>query len=158
MINQKIVQEFHRIAAENGGVLHASDVVRAARDKRSLLHSRFEWDNNKAAEEHRLWQARQLIAVTVQFVEQTQPPTVAKVFISLMEDRHNGGGYRPLELVMASEHGRQSLLEDALNEMRRFQKKYSDLRVLSEVFAAMQTAMAKHSSRPRKRLQPQAQT
>ena len=42
--------------------LHAEDVVAAARDPLSPLHSKFQWDDSKAAHRYRLWQARQIIA------------------------------------------------------------------------------------------------
>ena len=49
------------------GELTATAVVEAARDPESVLHGHFEWDDTKAAEAHRLDQARSLIrSVTVQ--------------------------------------------------------------------------------------------
>ena len=36
-------------------------VVQAATDEKSPLHPVFEWDDGKAAHQHRLWQARKLI-------------------------------------------------------------------------------------------------
>lgn len=36
-------------------------VVQAATDEQSPIHSIFEWDDGKAAHQHRLWQARRLI-------------------------------------------------------------------------------------------------
>ena len=36
-------------------------VVQAAQYEQSPIHSIFEWDDGKAAHQHRLWQARRLI-------------------------------------------------------------------------------------------------
>lgn len=55
------------IAAKHRGILRPSDVVNAARDPEHVLHGIFEWDDSKAAREHRLWQAREIIAA-VQYV------------------------------------------------------------------------------------------
>lgn len=65
-MNRKIYKqakdELLRIANENGGVLKPEDVVNTARDPENVLHRCFIWDDKKAAHEHRLDQARELIA------------------------------------------------------------------------------------------------
>ena len=64
----KIQAALQEIAANNDGILRPEIVVEAARAKTSPLHSSFEWDNTRAAEAHRLWQARQLIvSVTIKY-------------------------------------------------------------------------------------------
>lgn len=40
------------------GYVTASAFVASAEDKKSSLHDLFEWDDSKAAHQHRLWQAR----------------------------------------------------------------------------------------------------
>jgi hypothetical protein len=47
---------------ERGGKLPPKDVVDRARDRRSVLHSCFEWDNDVGGEKYRLQQARHLIS------------------------------------------------------------------------------------------------
>jgi len=54
-----IKEELEAIAA--GGVLYPADVVEAARNPNSAMHSQFEWDDSEAAEAYRLQQARALI-------------------------------------------------------------------------------------------------
>lgn len=57
-----VAKELDRIAkAAPDGVLTPAAVVDAARDESHPLHDRFEWDDSKAAEAHRLNQARVLI-------------------------------------------------------------------------------------------------
>lgn len=51
--------ELERIRAQYG--LTASAVVQQSRPKDAPLHPAFEWDDKAAAEQHRLWQARQII-------------------------------------------------------------------------------------------------
>lgn len=61
------------IANANDGRLRPVDVVDAARDAASVLHDQFEWSDAKAADEHRISQARSLIrAVRVQFTVETR--------------------------------------------------------------------------------------
>lgn len=134
--NRKVIAELKRIAKANGGQLKPADVVDAARSKDSVLHSKFEWNDGLAAERYRLWQARQLISVTVEYIPATESTT--RVFVSLSPDRQtSGGGYRATVDTMTNAQHRAILLQDALDEMRRFQQKFAELRELAEVFAAM---------------------
>ena len=139
MREQEVIQELKRIAADNGGILTAENVVLAASDPQSPLHPKFTWDDTKAAHAYRLWQARQLISVTVEYIgrddEQAEP---TRVFVSLTTDRKSEGGrYRQTAAVMRQKSLRAQLLADAMQEMERFQVKYARLKELAEVFEAM---------------------
>ena len=56
-----VADRIERIRLRNGGLLTPNDVVTDAEDKSSPLHSFFTWDDEKAAKERRLDQARDLI-------------------------------------------------------------------------------------------------
>jgi hypothetical protein len=131
----KIQAALQEIANQHDGILRPEIVVDAARAKTSPLHSSFEWDNTKAAEAHRLWQARQLIiSVTIKYegVKNESP-----IYVSLKKDRETGGGYRPMVAVLADDELREQLLEDARQDMEIFRKKYRGLKQLAKVFEAM---------------------
>lgn len=64
---------------EGGGRLTPSAVVDEARDPESPLHSRFEWDDSKAAHAHRLSQARDLI-VSIRVVQTTKTNNIRAVY------------------------------------------------------------------------------
>lgn len=134
-MKQEIIEALEKIAVKNQGVLLPADVVKAAEVKTSPLHSCFEWDNSKAAQAHRLWQARQLISVTVEFLPNQKEATPK--FVSLKFDRPLGGGYRTMVDVLSDTDLRSSLLQDAKEDMKLFQKKYKKLTELAEVFSAM---------------------
>lgn len=136
-----IARELRRIAKANGGLLLPTKVVEAARPKSSPLHSRFEWDNSEAAENYRLWQARQLIRVIVETVPGMSGTT--EVFVSLSKDRVDGRGYRVTTEVCRDEDLRAQLLEDALTELEIFKLKYRRLKELAEVFEAIETVKKK---------------
>jgi len=53
--------ELERIRALHGGILQAEDVLEEARNPDSPLHPMFEWDDQVAAHQYRLEQARALI-------------------------------------------------------------------------------------------------
>lgn len=137
MSNPVVISELQRIASEHGGQLRPADVVEAAKPIDSPLHSKFEWDDNEAAQRYRLWQARQLIAVTVEYIGSGKEAVLSRVFVSLSSDRRGDGGYRSITAVMGDQRRRSELLNDAMKEMESFQSKYAELQELASVFAAM---------------------
>jgi hypothetical protein len=132
------IEELKRIAGKHRGLLFPDDVVKEARPANSPLHSHFEWDDGRAAQQHRLWQARQLICVSVEVIEHSDAKVQSKVFVSLLSDRHHNGGYRTLVDVMRHPDRKSELMQDALREMELFEKKYKALQELGEVFEAME--------------------
>ena len=56
-----IKTRLEKLTKLNKGRLTPSKVVHDAKAKTSPLHDQFTWDDDKAAELHRLWQARNLI-------------------------------------------------------------------------------------------------
>lgn len=133
-----IRRELARIAKAGGGVLMPEAVVEAARPAASPLHSRFEWDDTAAAHAHRLWQARQLISITINVCPRSKSDE--QVWVSLTPDRKGEGGYRSLVTVLSDPDMRAQLLADALEELSIFRAKYKHLRELAEVFAAIDKA------------------
>lgn len=140
-----VVAELQRLAADNGGVLQPCAVVDAARPADSVLHERFTWDDTEAAEQYRLWQARQLIRCSVIMEPRTE--TTVRAFVSLTSDRETeGGGYRETVRVLARADGRAALLADALAELEVFQRKYAALTELAAVFAAARAVTKRKAS------------
>ena len=139
--------ELETIRGKHGGVLRSRDVVAFAKSPKTLLHSRFEWDNTKAGAEYRLWQARELIRVLVRIVPTSKIAT--RVYVSLAKDQHTpGGGYRTMDDVLASVSMREALLNEARADMERFKAKYHHLKELAGVFRAMDKVKA---PKPRRR-------
>jgi hypothetical protein len=67
------------IAQRNGGVLRPEDIVREAASSAHELHDVFEWDDLKAAHEHRVEQARTLVR-SVRVVVTTEKKQVEVVY------------------------------------------------------------------------------
>lgn len=116
------------------GLLLPERVVAAAQPEDSPLHSCFEWDDNEAAHQHRLWQARQLIRTRVILIEGIKEPITA--YVSLKSDRKDGAGYRSIVTILQTPRLRKQMLEEALEELQTFQQKYRELTELVEVFDA----------------------
>lgn len=138
----KVVAELKRIAKENGGLLQPETVVEEARPATSPLHSRFTWDNTEAAHQYRIWQARQLIRVTVEVLAGTDES--CEVFVSLSIDREReSGGYRIMLDVLSDADMRNQMLSDALEELELFREKYRKLKELATIFAAIKRVRRK---------------
>jgi hypothetical protein len=122
------------LAERRAGVLEARDVVDAARPEDSPIHSHFTWDDGAAAERYRIWEARQLIRVSVQMLPTEGNDVETRVFVSLTSDRAQGGGYRVVATVLNDDEQRRRLIADAFEDWQRFEKRYKSLKELAEAF------------------------
>lgn len=161
----KIRQELDRIAQLEGGKISPKIIVEAARDKSSILHSQFTWDDTEAAEQYRLAQAGQLIrtvnytltrvSVSPKLLDLTMSrlPDVPKSSVLAMLDTgpvvspsiNRGPGqssYVPRSVAMADPIMGDSLLKDALRDLNSCRRKYSQLQKLARVWSALDDVMA----------------
>jgi hypothetical protein len=134
-MNDKIVEELEKIRQKNDGYLRPEDVIKEAQNIKNILHSHFEWDNKKAGQEYRLWQARQLISVCVVTIGNKTEPI--RAYVSLTTDRHNGNGYRAMTEILTNTKLRSQMLAEALKELQIFKNKYNRLQELAPVFKAI---------------------
>jgi len=158
--NSRKVKQANKLAElkslEKDGLLKPREVVDFARSSKTAIHEDFEWNNTKAAECHRLEQARKLIRVFVEVRQIHQMDQRVRVFTSLNDDRRIGGGYRPMVQVLSSVSLRKKLLATALTELRAFSNKYAELRelcseigrVIEEFEAASDTDSAPEQDQP----------
>ena len=144
----EIKQELERLRRPDG-LLMPVDVVNRARDPESVLHECFNWDDSDAAEQYRLWQARQLLRVVVSVLPGTD--TMTKVNVSLYSDRAQGGGYRPLIAVLRDPSSRAALLEDARKDAQAFRERYSHLQEVAAIITAIDDTLGKNPSKKRER-------
>jgi len=138
-----IKMELEAIRKKAGGVLNPPDVVEFAKNPKTALHMRFEWDDTKAAAEYRLWQAREIIRVCVTVLPQDNKPI--RAYVSLVDDRGKNG-YRSIGDVMADPERRSALIDQALRELNQFQAKYRRIKELSPVFDAAKRVQKSHAA------------
>lgn len=100
----------------------------AAVHPHSEWHGRLEWDDSVAGKKFRISQVRMILAI--EFKE----PEVGRTLVSLSIDRPSGGGYRDKITVLQNGDLVGILLQDALNELERFQKKYQHLQQLAQLW------------------------
>lgn len=109
-----IREELEKLGTETR--LTPETVVEAARDPRSPLHDRFQWDDSVAGEAYRLQQARALIKqVRVDVVRADQTVIRAPVFVRAPE---GGEGYALTQAVAVSAPDRRQVVLMALAQVR----------------------------------------
>lgn len=147
-MNAAIKKELDDIERRHGKIL-PSVVVQAARDKKSAMHTWFDWDDSSAAQKYRLEQARSLIRIVVTTVN-TPNATPFQTYVSLKSDRYNGGGYRSITRVLSDKERTRQMLQQALDELETFKLKYNQIKALKPVFSAADSVAGKTKTQMRK--------
>lgn len=133
-----ITRELVRLAGRNRGQLRPRAVVDAARDPKNPLHDQFEWSDTKAAEQYRLWQARELISVCVEMIPNPEGEIITvRKFVSLKSDRRTDGGYRLVTAITGDAELHQEMLEQFRVEARLFAERYRNLKEAIAVIQAI---------------------
>jgi len=126
---------------ERDGSVTPQAVVEDARPEDSVLHSAFEWNDEKAAEAYRIHQAGQLIRCIVVVPEKNDlAKEPVKLFINTKptdDGQKRAGTYVNVRSAMENPVSRSVILSNAKHEMLVFKKKYSQLKELSLVFMAI---------------------
>lgn len=105
--------------------LKPSVVVEEARPENSPLHDEFEWRDDVAAEQHRLWQARHLIRV-VEIEAEPAKPAERVVHVPVIS-RQGEGEYHPVSVVARSESLAQRCINELLAKCRSMQETVKQL-------------------------------
>ena len=119
------------------GDLTSAKFLDASRPKESPTHNLFEWNDSIAAERYRLQQATLAInSVEVQIInEATATVTSQAAFVNVVGKAPTKSGlFTPIEVALSDENMRNTLLLNALNELKAFRRKYSQLSELADVF------------------------
>ena len=145
-----IIESELRKIEHRDGIISPHAVVEAARSPSSPLHSHFQWNNDKAAEEYRLWQARQLVAVVI---FQRAPNDTQRTFTSVVIEKKTPQGesqlvraYVDTERALDDPDLRQQILEQAVNEVRRWASKYRSFDELKDVIRAVDKFCKRHDA------------
>ena len=124
---------FEKIAVRDGALTPAA-VLNEAQKKSSPLHEYFVWDNSEAANRYRLKQAGHLIrCITVKIENVSSEPIITRAYVSL---KNNDGDYHAIADVLSDSEKRHRLMQQALDEIEWFQKKYQ---TLTEIMPAVIT-------------------
>lgn len=141
-VTADVAERLRAIYLKSGRDLRERDVLADARDKKSPLHSYFEWDDSAAAEAHRLTQAAALIRrvrVEVITVPDAQPirvrAFVARRDLPAIAQTGDAGSYVAIEDVAGQTAFETSLRESIQRDLQRIRRRYEDTSLLFEVAA-----------------------
>lgn len=145
--NEQIRAALAAVAAANNNLLNPAQVVQAARDPSSVLHTEFEWDDSEAADMYRLAQAGALVRrVKFTLIREDQEKktiklTTTRAYQSRPSQRTPEGGYESVEQIIADKEKRGELIDQVLKELAAYRKRYSDIVALSSVWDAIDDAV-----------------
>lgn len=119
---------------EAAGTLTADNLVEVSKPQNAPLHSEFEWNNTKAAEEWRKHQARHIINSLVVVTEPEEPAQGVRAFFKIeAREQH----YESVVTIVQREDKYEALKATALRELIAIQRKYQQIAELGKVFAAI---------------------
>ncbi len=111
-------EELERISKRNKGKLKPENVVQEAKDSSSIFHDYFEWNNSKAAEQHRLQQARVMIANIVEVVVIEGEETKQRSFFSVKDIDNKGLVYVNLDTAISVKEYRVQLIDRLITGLK----------------------------------------
>lgn len=142
-------ETIEKIEARDGEVT-AKAFLEESRPEESPTHNCFEWDDTEAAERWRLWQANQTIrdlCVTIISDDKDSAPIKIPVFINTERTKVSTARFMSIDSALEDREKRSVILQNALDELKAFERKYEKLSELSEVFAAANKARKKTERR-----------
>ena len=130
---QAVGEELERIRVDKGK-LTADLVLEDAKNEDSPLHAAFEWDNDAAAHQHRLNQARRLI-VSIRIIN-SPIQTSVPAFVSVRTpDR--GRDYMPTIEAMNDEQLRARVLLEIKQFAEALQRRYAHFSEVADIIAGL---------------------
>lgn len=134
---QTIGEALEKIRLARGGELTPANVVKEAENPTHYLHGFFEWDDAKAAEQHRLDQARGIIRLVR--LADTGAEDAPRAFISIGSDK--GTSYRSFNDVKASADLTDAVLASAQRDLETFERRYRSLKEALEFVVQAKAAV-----------------
>ena len=142
---QKYGEFLERLTLLQGGKITAKDVVKAARSEDSPIHDYFDWDDTTAATKWRIVQANHLISHLEIVIRYKEEDKTTRAFFSLeyANDTGKKRSYFPVETVAGDSLLKEQLIQDALDELKGWQRRYQEYKELELVFVAIEEVQAK---------------
>jgi len=128
---------------QRDGTLQAQAIVDEARPKSSPIHEGFEWRDKVAANEHRKWQARNMVR-SIEIVQPEKPKPSAQTFevehvkssaayvFAGEGNSQTPSGYYPAEVVKRDFDLFDRAMQDAQRALRSAENRVEDLKQLAQ--------------------------
>lgn len=142
---KEVIKEIIEIDKSVG--LTAENLLNRAKDKKSLLHDFFDWDNSSAAEKWRLHEARHVVNEIKIIVDQKSLYNYENVKVTilspetgeLIQERQ----YKSHVDIMNSEDFRKQMITTALNHITYWEDKYKHYKELQPIFNSIHKVKTK---------------
>jgi len=137
---QRYGTELERIREECGNIT-AEVVVEESKNKNSVLHDYFEWDDEKASNNWRLTQARNLISHVEVIITTPKGQKNYKAFYSINttdDEKLKNRAYVSIEQVMSNKGLKEQIVKQALKEAIYWEEKYKQYKELNMIFKAIE--------------------
>lgn len=120
-----VLHEQFQALYDQHGELTAGLVVETAKQPEHPLHSFFEWDDSKAAEQHRIHQAQRLIRkvkIVYREANDTTPRRMGRAYLSV--ERAGRRVYEPTEEVVQDPLTAQMIMREMERDWQSLRRKY----------------------------------
>ena len=124
--------QFEKLESTVG--LSAQSVLDANRPEDAPLHDEFEWDDEKAAEEYRLSQARFLLRMICVKQDSSEQRAPIRAFFKVSY----GSNYESVETILTERDKHADLIATAYAELQAFRNKYQMLSELEPIFSEIE--------------------
>jgi hypothetical protein len=130
-----IYNTLEKLRKRSGGKLKTKSIVDEARPESSPIHNGFTWDDEKAAELRREWEARMLVKSIVIIREEGEDPRPAFVTVRIKTDDDGDESdqhYQNTGVLVTLPDEFQSAYDLALEKLRGAQKSVDELRAIAK--------------------------
>lgn len=129
---QEVGEELLRLEVKPGEFHRTPEVLDAARDPDSPLHKCFEWDDSKAAEQHRLHQCRNMMRSIAEVIVRGEHREKRPMYVHIRDT--DGPKYVRASQVASDAQTRQRALDEVLSLLNGLRKRFEYLSELTPLF------------------------
>lgn len=156
---EELLKALEVLEDQNSGRLTPESLVQAAEAETHPWHNMFNWDNETAAHQHRLHQARQYISgfrITYRVAERR---VIAPVYVRDPDAHRREQGYVAVKRLMNDRERSEEALDNELVRVQAILERMREIAAVLELTepleVALETVMALHGRlRRRERLRP----
>lgn len=131
-------EELERIRVSRNGRLTQDEVVKEARDKANPLHPAFEWNDKRAAHQHRLTQAGYMIRMITVAMDADNPRTKDPIRAFVNVKRDEDRSYTSVIHAMSDAELRAQVLAQAWKELQDWRNRHAELIEFARLFAVIE--------------------
>lgn len=137
---QKYGEAINTIIEGNNGQIDPEDIVEKAKRKNSPLNDFFEWDDEKAANNYRVDQARYLLRSIEVVILRGDTEMNVRAFhnVKIVREDDIKQTFANIEEILSKDELYQQILGQAIKQLESWKNKYSQYKELKGVFDAIE--------------------